>query len=68
VLANDQVYIVGFVDSGTVESRLELKDYRVPAGVGVRFTVPMLGPVPVALDFGFPVMKGAEAPEQRSSS
>jgi outer membrane protein assembly complex protein YaeT len=58
--ANDQIYFVGFVDSGTVESKVELRDYRVSAGVGVRFTVPMLGPVPIALDFGFPLVKGPE--------
>ena len=28
------------------------------AGFGFRISVPMLGPVPIALDFGFPVVKG----------
>jgi outer membrane protein insertion porin family len=47
------------VDSGTVSSRIDNWDtYRVSAGVGVRFKVPMLGPVPIALDFGFPIVKG----------
>jgi outer membrane protein insertion porin family len=64
VRANDQIYLGGFVDSGTVESRTGLKDYRVPAGVGARIVVPMLGPVPIALDFGFPVVNRPEAPEQ----
>jgi outer membrane protein assembly complex protein YaeT len=59
VLANDHVYLVAFVDSGTVESRLDFKDYRVAAGVGIRFVVPMLGPVPIAVDFGFPIVKAA---------
>jgi outer membrane protein insertion porin family len=59
VLANDNFYFVGFVDSGTVEERVEIKDYRVAAGVGVRFVVPMLGPVPIALDFGFPIVKAS---------
>jgi outer membrane protein assembly complex protein YaeT len=58
IKANDQIYLVGFLDSGTVESRMEIKDYRVAAGFGVRFTVPMMGPVPIALDFGFPIVKG----------
>ncbi|HXG10251.1 MAG TPA: outer membrane protein assembly factor BamA [Gemmataceae bacterium] len=58
VRANDQIYLVGFVDSGTVEPRVDISNYRVAAGVGVRFIVPMLGPVPIALDFGFPVVKG----------
>jgi outer membrane protein assembly complex protein YaeT len=58
IKANDQIYLVAFLDSGTVESNVEIKNYRVAAGFGVRFTVPMLGPVPIALDFGFPIVKG----------
>jgi outer membrane protein assembly complex protein YaeT len=64
VMANDKVYFVTFVDSGTVEPRMEIKDYRVSAGFGVRFVVPMLGPVPIALDFGFPIVKGPGDKEQ----
>jgi outer membrane protein assembly factor BamA len=56
--ANDQIFAVGFVDTGTAERSVEIKDYRVAAGFGLRFTVPMLGPVPIALDFGFPIVKG----------
>jgi outer membrane protein insertion porin family len=59
VLANDNFYVVGFIDSGTVEERVEIKDYRVAAGVGVRFVIPQLGPVPIALDFGFPLIKAS---------
>ncbi len=62
ILANDQLYGVVFVDSGTVESSVELKNYRVSAGAGLRIVVPMLGPVPIALDFGFPIVK---APQDR---
>jgi outer membrane protein assembly complex protein YaeT len=57
LLANDMIYAVAFVDSGTVEPRMELHDYRVSAGFGLRIVVPMLGPVPIALDFGFPIVK-----------
>jgi outer membrane protein assembly complex protein YaeT len=64
VRANDQLYFVAFVDSGTVERRLDLKDYRVSAGFGARIVVPMLGPVPIALDFGFPIVKGPGDNEQ----
>jgi outer membrane protein assembly complex protein YaeT len=64
VRANDQLYFVAFVDSGTVEPRLEIKDYRVSAGFGARIIVPMLGPVPIALDFGFPIVKGPGDKEQ----
>ena len=59
IRANDNLYLVGFIDSGTVESKIGIKDYRVSAGVGMRITVPMLGPVPIALDFGFPIVKSA---------
>jgi outer membrane protein insertion porin family len=31
----------------------------VAAGFGIRFVIPMLGPVPIALDFGFPIHKAA---------
>jgi outer membrane protein assembly factor BamA len=58
VMANDNAYLVGFVDSGTVESDISnISTYRVSAGVGLRLVVPMMGPVPIALDFGFPVVK-----------
>jgi outer membrane protein assembly complex protein YaeT len=64
IRANDQIYLVGFVDTGTVEPSTEIKNYRVSAGVGMRFTVPMLGPVPIALDFGFPINKADTDREQ----
>ncbi len=58
VRANDNIYLVTFVDSGTVSPRIDdFSNYRVAAGFGVRFVVPMLGPVPIALDFGFPIHK-----------
>jgi outer membrane protein insertion porin family len=67
VRANDQLYLVGFLDTGTVESRPSISNYRVSAGVGARIIVPMLGPVPIALDFGFPIIKGAGDREQMFS-
>ena len=57
VTPGDNLMLVGFIDTGTVERRIELQDYRVSVGFGIRFTVPMLGPVPIALDFGFPIVK-----------
>src|SRR5579884_965843 len=58
ITANDQIFLVGFVDSGTVSRRItDFENYAVSVGFGIRFTVPMLGPVPIALDFGFPVVK-----------
>jgi outer membrane protein assembly complex protein YaeT len=59
IRANDQISLVGFVDAGTVARRIdEIENYRVSVGFGVRFVVPMLGPVPIALDFGFPIARG----------
>jgi outer membrane protein assembly complex protein YaeT len=65
VQARDNIYFVGFVDSGTVTERInKIDDYRVSVGFGVRFVVPMMGPVPIALDFGFPIVKGPRDNEQ----
>ena len=64
VRANDQFYLVGFLDTGTVESGVQFTDYRVSAGVGARIVVPMMGPVPIALDFGFPIVR-AEFDDER---
>lgn len=65
VRASDSVFLVGFVDAGTVSRRVEdWETFRVTAGFGVRVNIPMLGPVPVALDFGFPIVKGRFDREQ----
>jgi len=50
---------VFFVDSGTVEKKISLSTWRIAAGFGIRFTVPFFGPIPFALDFGFPLVKEA---------
>jgi outer membrane protein insertion porin family len=61
IKANDSIYLVAFLDTGTVESRInQWTDYRVATGVGIRFTVPMLGPVPIALDFGIPIVRAPQ--------
>jgi outer membrane protein insertion porin family len=62
--ANDQIYLVGFIDSGTVERNVEITNYRVSAGLGVRLVVPMLGPMPIALDFAFPLNRTGTDREQ----
>ena len=59
VMAGDRLWLVGFVDSGTVERDVEIRDYRVSVGFGLRIAVPMLGPMPIALDFGFPIVKAS---------
>jgi outer membrane protein insertion porin family len=46
-----------FVDSGTVTDSVGLDEYRVSLGTGIRLYIPQFGPVPIAFDFGFPVLK-----------
>ena len=46
-----------FVDHGTVESDVSIRNYRVAAGFGFRVAVPALGPLPIAFDFAFPINK-----------
>jgi len=48
---------VFFVDSGTVTDSVGLDEYRVSLGTGVRLYIPQFGPVPIAFDFGFPVIR-----------
>lgn len=57
ILQNDKLFFVTFLDHGTVERSVEIKDYRVSAGFGFRISVPALGPLPIALDFAFPLNK-----------
>ena len=59
--ADDMLRAVAFVDYGTVEesTKIEGSDFRVAPGVGLRITVPALGPAPIALDFAFPIAEEA---------
>lgn len=56
VTANEMVKIVGFTDVGTINNYANFSDFRVAVGGGFRFTVPMMGPVPIAVDFAVPIM------------
>ncbi len=56
-LVTDMIRGVVFLDSGTVEEKFEITTYRVSAGVGFRWQIPFMGPVPMAFDFGFPLVK-----------
>ena len=59
--ANDMLRAVAFVDVGTVEEsvKMEHEDLRIAPGVGLRITVPAMGPAPIALDFAFPIAEEA---------
>lgn len=47
---------VAFVDSGTVTDDVGFDEYRVGIGAGLRLYIPAFGPVPIALDFGYPIV------------
>ncbi|MFO1044143.1 MAG: POTRA domain-containing protein [Planctomycetaceae bacterium] len=57
VMANEMVKIVTFSDFGTVNDKASLSDFRVSVGAGLRVTVPMMGPTPIALDWAVPLSK-----------
>ncbi len=58
ILANDKFHFVTFVDHGTVERNVSIKNYRVAVGAGFRLNIPALGPLPLALDFAVPLNQG----------
>lgn len=49
-----------FVDTGTVEDKYSVTQYRASVGFGFRLIIPMMGPVPMSFDFGFPISKSSE--------
>ncbi|MCB9840906.1 MAG: BamA/TamA family outer membrane protein [Phycisphaeraceae bacterium] len=55
---------VVFLDTGTVEEDIGFDEYRVSVGLGIRVSVPALSQVPLAFDFGFPIVK-QDADEER---
>ena len=55
ITADDTLRGVVFTDFGTVESNVSIQQMRVAPGVGLRITLPAMGPAPIALDFAVPV-------------
>jgi outer membrane protein insertion porin family len=57
VTADDMLKMVAFVDFGTVESdvRIDWDQFRIAPGLGIRVTIPMISPAPIAIDFAVPV-------------
>ncbi|MCA9193721.1 MAG: BamA/TamA family outer membrane protein [Planctomycetales bacterium] len=55
--ADEMLRGVAFVDYGTVEQQVELnsENFRVAPGLGLRVSVPALGPAPLAFDFAVPI-------------
>lgn len=54
---NENFRFVLFTDMGTITNSPGVDNWRITAGFGLRVTVPALTPVPLAFDFGFPVVK-----------
>ena len=59
ITADDMLRGVVFCDAGTIEPKINDWDekVRVAPGFGLRITIPMMGPAPIALDFAFPIVK-----------
>lgn len=59
ITADDMLRGVVFCDTGTVEQELTIDgdNYRVAVGAGLRITVPLMGPAPIALDFAVPLAR-----------
>ena len=55
--ASDKVRQVIFTDFGTVNNQYSLDNFRASVGTGIRLTLPMMGPLPMAFDLAFPVLK-----------
>jgi outer membrane protein insertion porin family len=63
-LTNDKVQGVIFCDHGTVEQNFAIHNYRVAIGAGIRVSLPMLGPLPLALDFAIPLNQAPQDKKQ----
>ncbi|MEX1096589.1 MAG: BamA/TamA family outer membrane protein [Planctomycetales bacterium] len=57
VTADENLQVVAFTDFGTVENDVTFDHFRLSVGAGIRLTVPAMGPVPLAFDFGVPILK-----------
>ncbi len=58
ITADDMLRGVMFVDAGTVQPTISnwVDQVRVAPGFGLRISIPMMGPAPIALDFAFPII------------
>ncbi|MBS0210533.1 MAG: BamA/TamA family outer membrane protein [Planctomycetes bacterium] len=57
ITSDDMIRGVAFCDFGTVEPTTEIRrsDFRVSPGLGLRLTIPAMGPAPIAVDFAAPI-------------
>lgn len=57
VTADDTIQLVSFTDMGTVQDQISMDQFRMTVGAGVRLTIPAMGPMPIAIDFGVPIIQ-----------
>jgi outer membrane protein insertion porin family len=55
--ASDKLRQVVFTDFGSVNNEYTIDNFRVSVGTGLRIAIPMMGPIPLAFDLAFPVIK-----------
>lgn len=63
-LFSDAFTGVIFLDTGTVTDSVGFDEYRVSIGAGIRLYIPQFGDVPIALDFGIPLLSEEGDQEQ----
>ena len=64
---SDNLRGVVFADAGTVEEDIEFGTIRSSAGFGIRLTLPVMGQIPIAIDYAIPITRDDEDEEQRIS-
>ena len=57
ITADEMISGVVFTDFGSIEDRVTLNDFRLTLGGGLRVLIPAMGPVPIAVDWGVPLIK-----------
>lgn len=60
ITADDMLKGALFCDYGTVEEtydNIDMEDFRVAVGAGLRISVPAMGPAPIAVDFAVPLAR-----------
>jgi outer membrane protein assembly factor BamA len=59
-VAGDTLRGVVFSDVGDVEDDFQLGTIRWSVGAGIRLVLPILGQVPIAIDFAVPITKDSD--------
>ncbi|MHC4982908.1 MAG: BamA/TamA family outer membrane protein, partial [Planctomycetota bacterium] len=61
---HSQIRDVLFLDTGTVEENFSVTTYRASVGVGMRWHIRRMGPVPIAVDLGIPISRDGDDDRQ----